>query len=758
MKLKNRLNLVMIVIIGFLSVVILTSCPNLAGSYVVYYIANGATSGQVPYTVREYPEWAMVTVEENSGNLAKTGFVFAGWNTSKNGTGTDYAPGQTFTITDDVTLYAKWIASATHSVSYDGNGATFGTPPADTIAYLAGETVSVSGNSGNLSRTDYWFNGWNTEEDGSGTSYSPGDDFAMGDEDVTLYAEWRVPFYTVSYDGNGHSGGTVPVDSTEYAVLQSVTVLGTGDMVRHGYTFVAWNTASNGSGDSFLSGEITNIGYDNLTLFAQWSALPTYRAYYVANGATNGTEGAVPIDNVGYLEGETAEILGNESNLHKAGSSFVSWNTDSNGGGTTYLPGQSHTFDVTADLTLYAQWSELVKIVAFDGTIEDNFGNAVAISGDYVVSGTGKINLGEFLPDAGAIYVFRQTAPGVFDTGAKLTAPDAEEYDAFGNSVAISGDFVIAGASVEDEIDTSSGAAYIFHRTGTAEPNEWNAGIKLTAFDGEEEDLFGFSVGISGVYAIVGAHKEDEAGVNAGAAYIFRCTDVENNVWGTDEADVAKLTAIDSAVGDFFGWSVAISGDIAVVGAYRETSTAEPEYGAVYVFERTGSNTWDSGTKLVAPDGEANDYFGYSVSIDGDFIVVGAWGDDRALGPYMYHSAGAAYVFERNGPGDWAFAAKLVPFHNLYDNIIFGWEVGIAGDVIIVSAHQANVQDGAVYLYRRSDAGVWSPYTCSYPPEGVEDGYFGRSVAISTSYAVAGTTRDDTPAQNSGSVFLLALE
>src|SRR5208282_2326701 len=124
--------------------------------------------------------------------------------------------------------------------------------------------------------------------------------FAMGSASVTLYAQWTaLPTYTVTYSANGATVGAVPVDSGKYTTGATVTVLAnTGNLVNTGYTFAGWNAAANGSGTSYAPGGTFAMGSANVTLYAQWTALPTYTVAYNANGATGG---AVPVDSGKYL-------------------------------------------------------------------------------------------------------------------------------------------------------------------------------------------------------------------------------------------------------------------------------------------------------------------------------------------------------------------------------------------------------------------------------------------------------------------------
>jgi len=149
-----------------------------------------------------------------------------------------------------------------------------------------------------------------------------------------------------------------------------------------------------------------------------------------------------------------------------------------------------------------------------------------------------------------------------FDEVAKLTASDAAADDLFGRSVSISGDTAIVGAVFDDDAcptdpDCNSGSAYVFVKNGAT----WTRTAKLTASDAAADDFFGDSVSISGDTAIVGAPRDDDAGSFSGSAYVF----VKNGATWTQQA---KLTASDAAVNDFFGFSVSISGDTAIVGAF----------------------------------------------------------------------------------------------------------------------------------------------------------------------------------------------
>ena len=221
---------------------------------------------------------------------------------------------------------------------------------------------------------------------------------------------------------------------------------------------------------------------------------------------------------------------------------------------------------------------------------------------------------------------------------AKLIASSPEDFAYYGDSVAISGDHVVVGAYYEDSGGTNRGAAYVYNRDNGG-ADAWGEVIKLTASDAADFDEFGYSVNIDGDYVIVGAWRK--AGVwpisLAGAAYIFGRDSGGADNWG----EVAKLTASDAETNDHFGNSISISGDYIIIGASQKDNSGNRQ-GAAYIYARDygGADNWGEVMKLIASDAEDEDLFGNSVSISGDYAVVGAFwenggGTDR----------GAIYIF-----------------------------------------------------------------------------------------------------------------
>jgi uncharacterized repeat protein (TIGR02543 family) len=327
-----------------------------AAIYTVTYDGNDASGGAPPASPTSYSTGATVTVLGNLANLARTGYTFSGWNTAANGSGTTYAAGNTFLIDSNVTLYAVWTANAasstSYTVTYNGNGAASGAPPAGPTSYATGATVTVLGNTGNFAHSGYTFSGWNTAANGTGVAYAAGSTLKIG-SNLTLYAVWAANIapptsYTVTYSGNGSTGGAPPA-SASYTSGVTVTVVGnTANLVRTGYTFSGWNTAVNGSGTAYAAGSTFQIA-SNVTLYAAWAASNTVA--YSGNGSTAGAPPAAPTS---YATGAMVTVLGNTANLARSGYTFSGWNTAANGSGTPYKAG--NTFKISSNVMLYANW------------------------------------------------------------------------------------------------------------------------------------------------------------------------------------------------------------------------------------------------------------------------------------------------------------------------------------------------------------------------------------------------------------------
>jgi len=288
---------------------------------------------------------------------------------------------------------------------------------------------------------------------------------------------------------------------------------------------------------------------------------------------------------------------------------------------------------------------------------------------------------------------------------AKIQASDAANESIFGYSVGVSGDYVVVG----EGNNGLYGNAYIFTRDGT----DWVQQAELSASDPTLGKNFGDSVAINGDTAIIGAPGDNQW---TGAAYIFTRT-------GTTWTQQAKLTAGDGAVEDEFGFSVALSGDTAAVGA---SYAGNGWTGQAYVFTRSGT-TWTEQTELLASDGEPEDQFGWSVSVSGNTVVVGSVYDDGRTG--------SAYVYTRTGT-TWTEQQRLTASDAALEDA-FGASVSIDGNTTVVGAGWKDTFMGAAYIYTRSGT-TWTQQAKINASDGGNGDEFGTAVSISGDKVVVG--------------------
>lgn len=373
-------------------------------------------------------------------------------------------------------------------------------------------------------------------------------------------------------------------------------------------------------------------------------------------------------------------------------------------------------------------WSEEEEFNFPQTLYEDRFGDSVSLSGDVALIGaqyTGAMTQG-----TGAAYIYRFTGPLDHSEEQKITASNGMANDAFGTGVAIAGDVAVVGAP--DEIDNLLGQAYVYRYNG--DTNLWDEEQILSASDEANDDSFGASVGVFGDTAIIGARNDDDDGSSSGSAYIYRYNGSTDN-WDEEQ----KLTASDAAALDNFGMSVSIWGGTALVGSPFINVSGMGDSGAAYIYRYNGTiDSWSEEQKLVASDFAAGDFFGQSVAIHGDVAVIGA--PDRSGTAVL---AGAVYVFRfHEGINQWVEEAKLVASDGM-DSDAFGISVAISGGVILVGAYQADEaasDAGAAYIFRYDHStNLWIEEKKLLAPPASANDLFGISTAISGDVALVGS-------------------
>lgn len=333
--------------------------------YSINYEGNGNTSGGAPLDDRVYHMNDTAFAYRNT--FIKDGYRFTGWKNDADGS--LYNPGDVIVIgTQDITLTAQWELAQFNiyyesNFYYDGVGLGSGTAPVDNESYYMGEEAIVADNTGSLEKEGFYWAGWNTAWDYTGTFYKPGDVIEIESRPIFLYAQWATFKPHVYYDGNGESEGTVPVDPTEYKMGEEASVSeNTGNLGKTGYHFTGWNTAADGSGEAYLPAESLPVWDQDITLYAQWEKIK-YKVDYDVNGATAGT---APVDVNEYHMGDTVTVYDNIGNLEKPGSYFMGWKTTEDGTGLLYEAGDKFAVE-TQDVTLYAQWGLTEYNIYYDG-------------------------------------------------------------------------------------------------------------------------------------------------------------------------------------------------------------------------------------------------------------------------------------------------------------------------------------------------------------------------------------------------------
>lgn len=340
--------------------------------HTVHYDKN-VSSASSSQTVSNMPSDQTKVYETNlvlsTSKPTRNGYIFTGWNTAANGSGTAYAAGGNYQYDRSsdggtVTLYAQWTAWK-HTVHYDKNVPS--TSSSQTVNGIPADQTKTFDQKLTLSatkptRNGYIFSGWNTKANGSGTAYAAGAEYKHDQNGgtATLYAQWTPWKHTVHYNANGGDQSSVPTDQTK--TFDQAMILSDKKPTRHGYNFVRWNTKADGTGTSYeVKG---NYNHDQnggtVTLYAIWTPWK-HTVHYDANG---GDQSTVPADQTKTFDQNmnVASKIPTRSEYK-----FLGWTTKADGTGTSYQPGDAYKHDQNGGTaTLYAKWVQLYT-VKYDG-------------------------------------------------------------------------------------------------------------------------------------------------------------------------------------------------------------------------------------------------------------------------------------------------------------------------------------------------------------------------------------------------------
>ena len=390
---------------------------------------------------------------------------------------------------------------------------------------------------------------------------------------------------------------------------------------------------------------------------------------------------------------------------------------------------------------------QIEKLQATPPQLDDWFGQSIAMDGKYVVVGApGNSEEG----GVGSVYLFTKANDDSLVNIAQLQADDSATVDNFGNAVAISGDYIVVGAVEDDSEGNNVGSAYLFKKSQN--DNSIIQIAKIEASDFEAGDKFGHSVAIDGDYILIGALDEDTNGTDAGSVYLFKLLSDQSTV-----EEIAKIQANDIQTGDKFGTSVSISGNYIAVGAKYGDTNDSLDTGAAYIFKiDEDKSTVDQIGKLSHDELSTEDYFGYSVSIDQEYIVVGAYGSDR-----QKSDAGAAYLYKISSDDSNITLVDKIYAYNPSADDNFGKSVSIDGDYIVIGSDDEDshaIDAGSAYVYKKTDDDNLSFVVKLQASDLKANDHFGNQVSLSGDTVLVGSYGIFDKADTAGSVYLYDIE
>lgn len=330
----------------------------------------------------------------------------------------------------------------------------------------------------------------------------------------------------------------------------------------------------------------------------------------------------------------------------------------------------------------------------------------------------------------------------------KLLAFDGVEGDSFGSSISVSGDILVVGAKRKDEQFGNQGSVYVYRRNPIMDT--WLFETKLFSSRSWWNGAYGSSVSVNGDRIAIGAPLASDLYSNTGIAYVFRY-DPTSSTW-IEEAEFRASNCLFLPVGDRFGASVSLYGDILVVGAPFNGGIAGGSAGAACVYRFDGT-AWQIETSLFAEDGASGDWFGYHVSTGHDVILIGSDGHS-ANGQY----AGAVYVYRYNTITlEWTLETKLMPSDAAAQDF-FGWSLDLDGDVAIISSYgndDSGEKSGSAYIFRYDTiTSMWTEEAKLLPADGATGDMFGRQVVLNENVATVNALNGDGLFPDSGSVYI----
>lgn len=365
-----------------------------------------------------------------------------------------------------------------------------------------------------------------------------------------------------------------------------------------------------------------------------------------------------------------------------------------------------------------AQFVQTGKVVSQDREGRAEYGTSVDIKEDFAIVGASRENIA-----AGAAYIYQKNTEGIWNDAQKLTAFDAREMAEFGGASKFGENYVVVASGRGDVNGTiRAGALYVYNFNDNN--NTWEYDVKLYASDYSSDAKLGMnptSLDVDGT-TIVGGAPGDSGWT--GAVYVF---EKETNGW----VEKQKIVSPNIQSGETFGIGVSISGSVMAIGA----SETDNRKGSVYMYEKNTTGTWEYQEQLMASDATSEAFFGNSVNVHQDQLVVGAYGTNG--------EAGAAYIYQKDSSGSWLETQKLTGAP-ASESAQFGWNTKIEEDKLVISApHVYGFDAGELYFYNKNNEGVWVEESIIQGEDTVGEDFFGWSVALYGDQIIAGAPWED---------------
>ncbi|NCD05858.1 MAG: hypothetical protein EOL97_07040 [Spirochaetia bacterium] len=533
---------------------------------------------------------------------------------------------------------------------------------------------------------------------------------------LTYHTPGNIPLInTIKFYANGGEGKMEDITAN----LNESIILPKNNFLKRGYTFLGWATSKDGEVICLDESEYT-MNAIGINLYAKWSPNTnkiTFHPNYLNDEET--LTQTINTDDSQNLKSNT---------FKREGYCFAGWSLNKEGS-IIYKDEEVFTMG-TDNVDLYAQWR--IKLESSDSKNGDLFGRSLDVYGDYAIIGCSCGDGKE--TNTGIAYIFHyDQQKKIWEQQQKIFAKDGSNGDLFGYSVCISGKNIIIGSPHDDDNGYNSGSTYIY-KIGNSSDETMNSERKIISANGISYEEYGYSVGISETNIIIGSRIENGTGKNYGKVYVYELSNALSSITASEQ----QITIGNR---ERFGWDVDICNSRIIVGAsFGDGSTRTS--GVAYIFDigETIDDTRKSIHKIFASDGNYLDLFGETVAIDENYVIIGSIYNDE-----IEEQSGSAYIYNYNSSKNlWENEQKIYPSDGDKSDF-YGSSVDISEDKIIIGARNDDDNgnnSGSAYLYTISNDKnlTMESETKKIPFDGKQNDSFGVSVALYKNIELVGTS------------------